>query len=659
MTDFGSGGDLGQLSSLISGLRSQIAGLKSDIHGLTGSTSGSSNMLAGALGGFNGGTGMGQIVSGALTAGLGIAAGASMMMPNVGQTMSQASNYYRTALFSGGMNRGRLEQQVLRASGGYQSSPGAMAMAANYLGGIGMGANTSEFMPTMTATSNISRLLNIDNLSAAQAVSGLSSGSMSSRLFTSMGIMTSDPNTGKGKTTEQIFASMANVLYGGRGKMTSADLEKSFRSGLTGVSLDSVGFDDTQKQMFLTYMLNRGKGVKTNFSSSSMMGDLTKAGLTSGNADPLASTMKLYGTQSSQMTAAESSYITGTDNGVAAFQGLDGVVRGLIGTFGELNARVQTFMGTNVGQGITTGVQSVFNGVSQIFSGLAGGAAGAGAMLKGAPVPVDGVRNAIGSATISDSGMGVGGGMSVPPASGPITAKFGQKGAMWGAAGHNGTDYGVPDGSAVHAVADGTVSSSAVGSGPYSYGKYITLDHGDGYQTRYAHLSQPNVYPGDKVRAGQVIGQSGHSGHVTGPHLHFEVVKNGTSVNPANFLANSSKKSPGKSSANVSAPGQSLFQVTMAGVSAAAQSISELFGGSSTPATVSALSASSKTGIGGPSGGIGMGYMSSIGSGGGGGNNVSINVNIASASEAEARKFALIVKEYLEKDSLTSNMGRF
>ena len=646
MTDFGGGGDLGQLSSLISGLRSQISGLKSDIAGLTGSSgSGSSNMMASALGGFNGGSGFGQILTGSLTAVAGVAAGASMMMPSVSGTMTQASNYYRTALFSNGMNRSALERQVMRASGGFQSSPGAMAMAANYLGGIGMGANTSEFMPTMTATSNVSRLLNVDNMTAAQAVSGMMSGTMSANLYTSMGVMTSDPLTGKGRSIEQIFGSMANMMTAGRGKMSNADIEESFRKGILGANLENLGLDSTQKQMFLTYMLNRNKGVKTNFSSSSMMGDLSTAGL-KGNSNPLTSTMSLYGTMSSQMSAAEGAYVTGTDQGVASFQGLDGVVQGLIKTFGTLNASIQTFMGTNVGQGLTTGVTSIVNGFSQIVSGLGG------------------VSSSIGSGTMSDSGNSSGGSMSVAPASGPITAKFGQKGPMWGAAGHNGTDYGVPDGSAVHAVADGKVSSTAVGSGPYSYGKYITLDHGNGYQTRYAHLSMPNVYPGQEVKAGQIIGQSGHSGHVTGPHLHFEVVKNGASVDPSNFLANaggsSSKKSSKVGVASTAAPQQNLFKVTMAGVSAIAQSVSEMFGGTSAPTTVPSLSAGSKTGVGGTSSGLGMGSISSGVSGNSNsGHHVAINVNIASASEAEAHRFALIVKDYLEKDALTYNMGRF
>ncbi|MGL5000376.1 MAG: peptidoglycan DD-metalloendopeptidase family protein [Cetobacterium sp.] len=68
------------------------------------------------------------------------------------------------------------------------------------------------------------------------------------------------------------------------------------------------------------------------------------------------------------------------------------------------------------------------------------------------------------------------------------------------------------------------------------YGKIIKINHGSGYETRSAHLEKMYVKVGDKVKAGQVIGKTGMSGRVTGPHLHFEIRKNGAANNPMNYL---------------------------------------------------------------------------------------------------------------------------
>ncbi|MGI5854030.1 MAG: M23 family metallopeptidase [Bacillota bacterium] len=68
------------------------------------------------------------------------------------------------------------------------------------------------------------------------------------------------------------------------------------------------------------------------------------------------------------------------------------------------------------------------------------------------------------------------------------------------------------------------------------YGLSIVVDHGGGLKTRYAHLSKIYVKVGQKVKTGEKIGAVGSTGNSTGPHLHFEVIKNGKTVNPLNYL---------------------------------------------------------------------------------------------------------------------------
>lgn len=99
---------------------------------------------------------------------------------------------------------------------------------------------------------------------------------------------------------------------------------------------------------------------------------------------------------------------------------------------------------------------------------------------------------------------------------------------------HWGIDFSLPTGSPVYATGDGEVRSTTTRFS--GYGKYINLNHGFGYQTLYAHLNRFLVKPGDKVKRGQVIGYSGNTGTSTGPHLHYEVIKDGEKVDPVNYF---------------------------------------------------------------------------------------------------------------------------
>ena len=99
---------------------------------------------------------------------------------------------------------------------------------------------------------------------------------------------------------------------------------------------------------------------------------------------------------------------------------------------------------------------------------------------------------------------------------------------------HLGIDLGGKVGDPVFATGDARVVLTE--NGGSGYGKQILLDHEFGYKTRYAHLSQILVKPGDKVVRGQIIGHVGNTGLSTGPHLHYEVIHKGTPVNPVNYF---------------------------------------------------------------------------------------------------------------------------
>lgn len=98
---------------------------------------------------------------------------------------------------------------------------------------------------------------------------------------------------------------------------------------------------------------------------------------------------------------------------------------------------------------------------------------------------------------------------------------------------HSGLDFVGARGSDVLSVASGVVVWSGNLKG---YGRTVEIDHGNGYRTRYAHNENLVVQPGDPVRAGQLIARLGSSGRSSAPHVHFEVLKDGNSVNPAKFV---------------------------------------------------------------------------------------------------------------------------
>ena len=99
---------------------------------------------------------------------------------------------------------------------------------------------------------------------------------------------------------------------------------------------------------------------------------------------------------------------------------------------------------------------------------------------------------------------------------------------------HQGVDYTIPEGSRVFATADGTVSSVALRHS--TQGQTVVIDHGNGYQTQYSHLSKINVRRGQQVRRGDIIALSGDTGLSLAPHLHYEVRLNGMRVDPIHYF---------------------------------------------------------------------------------------------------------------------------
>lgn len=123
---------------------------------------------------------------------------------------------------------------------------------------------------------------------------------------------------------------------------------------------------------------------------------------------------------------------------------------------------------------------------------------------------------------------------------------------------HKGIDFSAPIGTEIVATGDGKVTEVHKGANG-GYGRYVEIDHGYEYSTLYAHMNKIIVKEGQQVKRGQVIGYVGNSGKSSGPHLHYEVKKNGSAINPINFFYNDITSEEYEEMLRIAAqPGQSM-----------------------------------------------------------------------------------------------------
>jgi murein DD-endopeptidase MepM/ murein hydrolase activator NlpD len=115
------------------------------------------------------------------------------------------------------------------------------------------------------------------------------------------------------------------------------------------------------------------------------------------------------------------------------------------------------------------------------------------------------------------------------PLAGDVGVVSSSFGARRGTGTHQGIDFRAPRGTKVVAAADGVVAFTGRSG---DYGRMVVLDHGNGWETRYAHLHRIKVENGDRVRRGHTLGTVGHSGNAGGYHLHYEVRRDGVPIDP-------------------------------------------------------------------------------------------------------------------------------
>ena len=475
--------------------------------------------ISGVSGGRIGGA---MMAAGVGQAAFGLAAGAYAATPPLDLTMSRALGFYQAGLTRPGINRMQLERATFGAMAGGISSRGSDALVAAILAGRGVTPGGTDYLQLTREVGGAFRYLGIENAPAAQSLAGLRAGPMAANLY-QYGITTYDQQ-GRMRSTGDIARQLMDRFTAGRGYSSVEALNESFYRGFLGANIRSMGFDEVQQTAILQSMRDITRGGS---------GDLATATPVGGNANTMLTAQgRLNASQTELMMRGEDRMIAGFENAADTVEAFNRALGEVIGPLGYMKGLISGVGGTNVGQGIAVGAPSVFSGVKKIIGGVMV-AAGVGASMTGAGAAA-GIPLALGGAALMASGggrigfgagfnadIGARGGANPNPLA---TAGFGAKSGsgIWSSTGgvHKGQDYEMPIGSPVVAALSGVVSSTNPGS---EYGNGVIVDHGNGLQTVYGHLSSKSVNIGDLVSTGQRIGRSGATGNVTGPHLHFEV----------------------------------------------------------------------------------------------------------------------------------------
>jgi murein DD-endopeptidase MepM/ murein hydrolase activator NlpD len=497
------------------------------------------NTLSGSMGGFSylsTGAVMGNaalgIATSAINAGLG-------SIPDLGTTMQNQLGYYQAALKAPGISRMSLERSTLSAmKGGFSSTLGG-SITANTLAAAGYGPGTANFTQAAGEVGRAFNYMGIDNQTAAASVAAMHQGPMGANLF-QYGITSYDPISGKDKTTGQIARELMNVM-GAKGA-TVQQTQESFKRGALGANLRTMGFDETQQKMLYQAMIDISAGRNP---------DATKAPKGNNNT-ALTAAGRMNTAQASTMTSVETRMTKGFENAADTVEAFNRALTGALGPLTQLAAQAQGFVGGVKGTNGASALQGAKSlGTRVLGAGIAaagfalsdtgiGAVLGVPMMLMGGNMAVKGKVGGGSNGYGAAFGRGGGRGGSAPVKAG-VTAGYGATdfSGLWASSNntHTGTDYNVPVGTPVTAAMSGVVSSTDLGA---DYGMAVMIDHPNGYQTIYAHLSEKDAKVGQTVAKGQRLGKSGNSGNSTGAHLHFEV-RHGKNnpVNPDTLLGGS------------------------------------------------------------------------------------------------------------------------
>ena len=460
-------------------------------------------------------TGLGTLKT--LAAGSVIAMG---QMPDTALTIQRDIGYYQAALRAPGISRGDLQRSTLKAMGhAGLSSVGADGMVAPILANAGYVPGSASFTQAAAEVGGAFRYLGMENAPAAQAIAGLHSGQSGANLY-QYGIDTYNAATGEQKSTGQI----AKELYGQMFQKgaTEKDVQNALLMGNAGANLKTMGFTDAQQAIFSQMFIDIAGGRDPDLAKAESVGDNKNTSLDAIGI--------MNESETELMQVATGQMVEGFHDAAVQVNIFNEVLEKTAPALARLKGYAEGYAGSNVGRGIADAAPILAAAAADFLTA-------ASLMVPGGGSSGYGARG-LGGAS-SGYGAAIGGGA---PVNGAISAGFGEKNnsGIWSSTNgtHTGVDYAVPVGTPVKSYMDGVVSSISPGA---DYGTAVVIDHPNGYQTLYGHLSSRDVQLGASVSAGQVIGKSGKSGNTTGPHLHYEVRRGKNNpVNPSELSGSKS-----------------------------------------------------------------------------------------------------------------------
>lgn len=435
-------------------------------------------------------------------------------MPTAG-VVDRATSYYQATRRSGtGVSRGSVEAATFNAMRGGMTGIGSDGVTANILANSGFIAGSRNYLGVAAEVAGAAKNYGMENSVAANAISSVSNMSIANNLF-NMGIRTLD-DQGNQRNLGAISTDIMNRLY--PGGASAKDVNNSIRFGSLQNQLQGMGISGPLQELMMGQMVTAGSGKNP---------DLTVNTNNANNANPLTAIFQTNESQTGVQMQSEANVLSGMQTAANVVTKFNDAFGSTIAAMAKYRSMLELGLSTNAGQGISTTVSSVFNGVKNITGGFR--------TILETLNPFGGGTPGFGAAFGGGTPLNSSGGMSDK---GSISAYYGvtSGSGIWDSTGgkHMGTDYDVDPGTPITSTLDGIVSGRTLSA---DYGQAVVVDHPNGYSTVYAHLKSKNVSPGDYVKAGQVVGQSGATGNTTGPSLHYEVQRGpGNPVDPSELL---------------------------------------------------------------------------------------------------------------------------
>lgn len=331
----------------------------------------------------------GRVTMGAISAMGGVGSAMLGGMPDTNRTINYATQYWNASVQQrGSVNWHNMSRATFGAMQGGLTEVGNDARVAQYMSAQGInysGKQGSQWMGTVTGVANAAKYLNMDNMTATQAITGLKSGSMSATLMRNFGIQTSDWNTGKTLSQGQIFGQLAQRLTAGQRQATEGEVMASWQRGSLGASLKSSGLDDTQQQMMVQYMLERARGNNMDLEDKGAMDKLLKETQANKDLNPAQAGMDINTSDTKLMKAATDTYIEAQQRAVVKIKATNDILETWIPTLGSLKAEFETIAGSQGAGGVLKSFATAIEGVTALLTGLisTGALSGLGNLLGG------------------------------------------------------------------------------------------------------------------------------------------------------------------------------------------------------------------------------------------------------------------------------------